>query len=253
MSMAQSRRKFIKNSFLFTMMMSSPWVFSRFHQKHINDEFSAEILMGKGKPELVGSSYKLRKEVAEKFEEMVKAAKKDGFSPHVISSYRSYSHQKRIWDNKFINFTKRDKLSPEKAIEKIIEYSTIPGTSRHHWGTDLDIVDASKGIVDNPLHEKHFNKNGVYYEFKQWLNQHSESFGFYEVYTNRPDRKGFYYEPWHFSFLPTSCKMLREYIHQNLIEGIQHSDIQGSEFLTESFMQEYFKNNILDINEELLP
>ena len=25
------------------------------------------------------------------------------------------------------------------AINEIIRFSTIPGTSRHHWGTDIDI------------------------------------------------------------------------------------------------------------------
>ena len=251
--MSQNRRKFLKNSLLMTIFFSSPWVFSRLRESSLNYEFSADILTGKGNPPMVGKSYKLRKEVAENLEEMIRAAKKEGFTPHVISSYRTYAHQKRIWDNKFINFTQRDKLSPEKAIEKIIEYSTIPGTSRHHWGTDFDIVDASKGIVDNPLHEKHFNENGVYHEFKLWLNQHAESFGFYEVYTNRANRKGFYYEPWHFSYLPTSCQMLREYIEQNLIETIQGSEIQGSQYLSEEFMQKYYKNNILDINKDLLP
>ena len=33
-------------------------------------------------------------------------------------------------------------MDDEAAIDKIIEYSTLPGTSRHHWGTDIDIIDA---------------------------------------------------------------------------------------------------------------
>ena len=251
--MSQNRRKFLKNSLLMTIFLSSPWVFSRLRESSLNYEFSADILTGKGNPPMVGKSYKLRKEVAENLEKMIHKAKKEGFSPQIISSYRSYSHQKRIWDNKYIKFTREEKLSPEKAIEKIIEYSTIPGTSRHHWGTDFDIVDGSKGIVDNPLHEKHFNKNGIYHEFKLWLNENAESFGFYEVYTKHEDRKGFYYEPWHFSYLPTSCKMLREFIEQNLINIIQNSDIQGSKYLKPEFMQRYYNENILDINKDLIP
>ena len=145
--MSQNRRKFLKNSLLMTIFLSSPWVFSRLRESSLNYEFSADILTGKGNPPMVGKSYKLRKEVAENLEKMIHKAKKEGFSPQIISSYRSYSHQKRIWDNKYIKFTREEKLSPEKAIEKIIEYSTIPGTSRHHWGTDFDIVDGSKGIV----------------------------------------------------------------------------------------------------------
>ena len=34
-------------------------------------------------------------------------------------------------------------LEPKKAISEIIRFSTVPGTSRHHWGTDIDIIDGN--------------------------------------------------------------------------------------------------------------
>src|SRR5690625_7396566 len=84
------------------------------------------------------------------FNLMKKAAKEKGFNIHVISSFRSYSHQNRIWERKYRDFRNRG-LSHQNTIDKIIEYSTIPGTSRHHWGTDLDIIDTTKGFPKNPL------------------------------------------------------------------------------------------------------
>src|SRR5690625_8033590 len=79
------------------------------------------------------------------FNLMKKAAKEKGFNIHVISSFRSYSHQNRIWERKYRDFRNRG-LSHQNTIDKIIEYSAIPGTSRHHWVTDLDIIDTTKGF-----------------------------------------------------------------------------------------------------------
>ena len=251
--MSQNRRDFIKNTMLFTLALGSPLVFSKTWLDTEKTDFSDLDLMGKSNPKLFGNGFNLRKETADSLAKLITEAKKNGFSPYVASSYRNYDHQKRIWDNKYVKFTQQQKLSPSQAIQKIILYSTIPGTSRHHWGTDFDIIDAAKGIVDNPLNEKHFNKNGVYHNFKLWMNENAESFGFYEVYTNDKNRKGFNYEPWHFSYLTTSCEMLREYINRNIISQIQSSNIKGSEYLTADFLNKYYSENIMDINKELIP
>lgn len=252
--MIHNRRNFIKKSLILGAAMSTPIALAKVFTPRDSDwQFSIEDLLGQGNPKMTGNGYKLRPKVAENFEKMLIAAKKDGFKPYIVSSYRNYNHQKRIWDNKYIRYTKTQKLSPEKAIEKIIRYSTIPGTSRHHWGTDFDVVDGSRGVVDNPLHEKHFNSGGVYHEFKLWMNQYADSFGFHEVYTNNPDRKGFNYEPWHFSYSPMACEMLREYMQRDVIQKIQASNIQGAKYISEDFLQKYYKENVLDINPLLIP
>ncbi|MBV7440880.1 M15 family metallopeptidase [Weeksellaceae bacterium TAE3-ERU29] len=214
--------------------------------------YSLAELTGRANIKLYGKDFKLQKEVAEAFSKLQEAAKKDGFSPYVISSYRSFNHQKSIWDRKYKKYIKSG-LSPQKAIEKIILYSTIPGTSRHHWGTDLDIIDGKVGIVDNPLNEKHFNKGGVYHPFKLWLNENAHKFGFYEVYTNEKNRKGFAYEPWHFSYKPIACTMLSEYTLLDFQDLIKNLNILGKENFTPEMINKYLKNNLLDINPELLP
>ena len=183
------------------------------HPKFVFEEsplYSENELIGKGKPALYGEDFKLRDEARLQFNLMRKAAKEKGFNIHVVSSYRDYNHQNSIWERKYKNYRSQG-FSHEKTIQKIIEYSTIPGTSRHHWGTDLDIIDATKGIPANPLSETHFNEGGRMHKFKLWLDENSEKYGFYLVYTNKPGRKGFAYEPWHFSYKPLSVKMLEEY------------------------------------------
>ena len=46
---------------------------------------------------------------------------------------------------------KEFKLKPDEAINEIIRFSTLPGTSRHHWGTEIDIIDEEFNINPDPL------------------------------------------------------------------------------------------------------
>ena len=213
--------------------------------------FAKETLIGKSNPTLTsGKEYKLLPEVAIALEKMKEDAKKAGFDICVISSYRGYNYQNTIWERKF-KANKAAGLSDIKNIEKIIEYSTIPGTSRHHWGTDIDIIDMKKGIPLNPLSEKHFNEGGQMRKFKLWLDENAHKYGFYLVYTNVPKRKGFKYEPWHFTYKPISDKMMTDYKKLDLKKILQENKLMGSDSFTNEFIEKYRNENILDINPEL--
>ncbi len=242
------RRDFIKKS---ALMGGFIIINPSFNLDWIN-EFSEEELIGKGKPTLFGDDFKLRDEAFLQFNMMRISAKEAGFNIHVVSSYRSYTHQNGIWERKYKSYRNQG-LSHQNTIEKIIEYSTIPGTSRHHWGTDLDIIDSTKGVPSNPLSETHFNEGGRMRKFKLWLDENSEKFGFYLVYTNKKGRKGFAYEPWHFSYRPLACKMLKEYKEVDIKKLLQTNKLMGSENFTDDFIEKYTRENILDINPELLP
>lgn len=241
------RRDFIKKSAL----MSGLLIINPKFNFELFNEFSEEELIGKGKPALYGEDFKLREEARLQFNLMRKAAKESGFSIQIISSYRSYAHQNGIWERKYKSYRGQG-LSHEETIEKIIRYSTIPGTSRHHWGTDLDIIDSTHGIPSNPLSETHFNEGGKMHKFKLWLDENSEKFGFYLVYTNEENRKGFAYEPWHFSYRTTALKMLDEYKKLDIKKILQSNKLMGSEYFTDGFIEKYRQENILDINPALL-
>ncbi len=218
----------------------------------LQDMFSQNQLIGKGNPDIIGNSYtsKMHKEAKVAFEEMKNKASREGIKIEVVSAYRSFQRQKEIFEGKYKKYTTQG-LSPSEAINKIIEYSTIPGTSRHHWGTDIDIIDGNYPKPKNVLVEENFYGDGPYCKLKEWLDEHSESFGFYEVYTNNPNRKGFKYEPWHFSYAPASKPMLREYKKLDLITILQEENILGSDYFSEEFIQKYRSQNILDINPDL--
>jgi LAS superfamily LD-carboxypeptidase LdcB len=211
---------------------------------------SNEELLGKGTPQFFGTDYKLRKEAHDAFIKLRAAASKAGIKIQVVSSFRSYNHQKRIWERKFKKNETRG-LSEEKNIQKIIEYPTIPGTSRHHWGTDIDIIQANTKQPKSLLNASNFHNDGPFCELKEWMDNNAKRFGFYLVYTDNHYRKGFKYEPWHYSYKPLSKAYLKQYKKLKLETILKH-DLLGSQSFSETFIQHYLSKNILDINPELL-
>lgn len=222
--------------------------FTGFSNKH---QFSVDELLGRVEPILFGDAYLLRLEAATSFMMMKAAAAEAGFDIYSESSYRSYQRQEEIWTGKYDRFTKEG-MSPLEAIKKIIEYSTIPGTSRHHWGTEVDIIDKNMERPEDPLLQEHFETGGVYEGLKAWLDENRETYGFYEVYNNTPGRRGFHYEPWHLSYKAISQPMLKEFLELDLKVVLQQKHLIGSEHFTNDFILQYINENMLDINPALL-
>lgn len=177
----------------------------------------------------------LLKEVADAFEKMYRAAEKEGFRLTLISGFRSFSHQKRIWQ-------KKHKTNPylyeneEMRILKIMEYSAMPGTSRHHWGSDIDVVS-----LKNSFFEKGYGQ-----EVFLWLKKNGNRFGFRQVYT-AGRAHGYKEERWHFTYFPLSTEYLMAYKKQ-----IQPSDIYGFSGDLLVGKLDIIEKYVLGINPELL-
>ena len=242
------RRSFIKKSSIsgLVLTMAPTLAFSN------EIEYSVLELMGKEDIELFGEGINLRKEAHDAFLEMKKAAYSDGIDIKIVSSYRNYNRQEVIWERKYMRYIEDDGMDPLKAIDKIIEYSTIPGTSRHHWGTDIDIIDGYRKTDGDVLVPEKFEVGGPFEDFKKWMDENSNKFDYYLVYTNEPKRRGFKYEPWHYSFAPISIPMLTAYRRLNILLLLRQEELYGSEHFTTGFIKNYIQNNILDINPELL-
>ena len=213
-------------------------------------KYSELALTGSGELNLVGSTHKLQKEVFEAFTKMKKEALKEGILLQIVSAYRSINRQEEIWNRKFTTYISEGNL-PQQAIKKIIEYSTIPGTSRHHWGTDIDIIDSIQKAPKKLLIDENYSRGGSYSNLKIWMDNNAEKFGFYLVYDDDPLRKGFKFEPWHYSFMPISKPMLNGFLEMDLYRLIQKMNLKGNAFLTKEFLDSYLINNILDINPKL--
>ncbi|AWX45360.1 hypothetical protein HME9304_02373 [Flagellimonas maritima] len=242
------RRTFIKKTSISGLACTLPAIYPILP----NTDYSVLELMGKEEIELFGEGINLRKEAYEAFLNMKKSAYSDGFDIKMVSSFRDYYRQEAIWERKYLRYTEDNDMQPLDAIDKIIEYSTIPGTSRHHWGTDIDIINGYANVSENVLDPQKFEQGGPFEAFKLWLDENSEKFGFYLVYTNEPKRRGFKYEPWHYSYAPISIPMLTAFRKINILKLLQKEEFLGSEHFTTGFLKTYLQDNILDINQKLL-
>lgn len=242
------RRSFIKKSSISGLALTLTPTLTLAQE----NEYSILDLMGKSDIELYGKGINLRKEAHDAFIAMKKAAYKDGIDLKIVSSYRDFYRQEAIFERKYIRYTEEDGMQPLDAIDKIIEYSTIPGTSRHHWGTDIDIVDGFRKVEGDVLVPSKFGAGGPYEDFKIWMDENSTKFDYHIVYTDNPKRKGFKYEPWHYSYAPLSIPMLTAFRRKNILQILQKETFEGSEHFTLGFLRTYIQNNILNINKELL-
>ncbi|NAS14115.1 M15 family metallopeptidase [Poritiphilus flavus] len=242
------RRSFIQKSGLSGLGLALiPSIFS-----FQDIEYSVLELMGKANIDLYGNGYQMRKEAQEAFEAMRKAAYGAGIDIKPVSSFRSFARQAAIFERKYERYAIEDGMKPLDAIDKIIEYSTIPGTSRHHWGTDIDLIDGSKKVSGDVLVSEKFEAGGPFEDFKLWMDENSKKFDYYLVYTDNPKRRGFKYEPWHYSYAPLSIPMLAAFRRKNILQLLEQEEFLGSEHFTTGFIKTYIQDNILDINPELL-
>jgi hypothetical protein len=209
------------------------------------------LLIGKGNPNLVGKDYALLPEADKAFQAMTAAAQKQGITIKVVSSYRSFERQKNIWNRKFSRF-KSQGMRDGAAIRKIIEYSTLPGTSRHHWGTDIDIIDASPPQEGDVLLTQKFHDNGPYNTLRVWMENYAQNYGFLLPYSRDENRSGFKYEPWHYSYAPKSIPMLKQYLELDHRELIFSVDLKGGDSLDLRFLKSYIKSHVMGIDPSLL-
>jgi len=161
----------------------------------------------------------LRIETYQAFIKMREAAKKDGVSLVIISATRNFDSQKRIWENKWEGRTLVEGKNLTTIHDKkerarlILLYSSMPTTSRHHWGTDMDL---------NSLENSYFD-SGEGLKIYQWLTTHAAEYGFCQPYTSKKSgRSGYEEEKWHWSYLPLSSELLKQYK-----QLITYSDIKG--------------------------
>lgn len=172
-------------------------------------------------------------EVNEAFEEMAAAAQQEGVSLIVISGGRNFNMQKAIWEKKWNARRPNFKSDKETALD-ILKYSSMPGTSRHHWGTDLDI---------NSLEPSYFASGKGKKEF-EWLQKNAANFGFCQTYDNKGNagRLGYSEEKWHYSYMPISTVLLTQYNEKISYEKI--NGFVGSETAKEVEMIRVYVNGI---------
>lgn len=177
-------------------------------------------------------SISLRKEVYQAFVAMHQAAKKDGINLVILSATRNFDYQKSIWERKWKD-PANSKLNPQDRAKVILKYSSMPGSSRHHWGTDIDM---------NSLSPSYFSSGKGAKEY-EWLRKNAGSFGFVQTYTSKSSgRTGYEEEQWHWSYIPLAGSMLEAY--NNVITYADFKGFLGAETAAEMRMIEDYVNGV---------
>jgi len=224
----------------------------------IDTTFTVDYIMGKFEPAThpdfteINPPYSdekryLRKDVLVAFIKMYDAAKADGINLKVESATRNFANQKRIWEAKWTgkrlieggkDATKAWPNPKDRALT-ILKWSSMPGTSRHHWGTDIDI---------NEFENDYFEKGEGLKEY-EWLVANGAKFGFCQVYTPKDATRptGYNEEKWHWTYMPISQKITQ--IAQQNLKDKMISGFKGSEVAGEVGM---VKNFVLGINQGCL-
>ncbi len=161
---------------------------------------------------------KLHPTVVEDFLALRERAASDGLDLRVVSGHRGFDRQLAIWNAKALgqrplldaHEQELDALglSPDARTLAILRWSALPGTSRHHWGSDFDVIDlAAFAAGERPsLLAADYARGGVQQRLGQWLEMHldgnSES-RFFRPYDGSGD--GVSAEPWHLSHAPLAA------------------------------------------------
>ncbi len=100
----------------------------------------------------------------------------------------------------------RNTLSTTQREREILTASAAPGLSRHHWGTDVDILG---------LNPRMFVPGGALHDDWRWLEANALDYGFFQPYGPSADETLAHMEErWHWSYYPIA-QALWEHVHHN--------------------------------------
>jgi len=117
-------------------------------------------------------------------QEFIDAARAEGLSVYLSSSYRAYSEQNWLYERKVAQYG-------DPAVAATIV--APPGTSEHQSGLCADITDIYYASKDRSLENTALFK---------WMYANCQDYGFILRYPDgKQDITGIIYEPWHFRYV----------------------------------------------------
>ena len=171
----------------------------------------------------------LRKDALDAFLAMREAAAEDSIELTIVSAARNFANQKSIWEAKWTGerlVEEGENLAittpnPVARARRILRWSSMPGSSRHHWGTDIDL---------NNLNNDYFESGEGLREY-QWLAANAAAFGFCQPYSPKggPGERahGYNEEKWHWSYLPVAqslTELAESQLRNELITGFKGAE-----------------------------
>ncbi len=186
----------------------------------------------------VGNGHQLHPDVAAAFLAMQSHAANEGQDIQIVSSYRGFHRQLSIWNRKWTGelplLDENDQpldthsLTDEQKVYAILTWSALPGGSRHHWGTDLDVfdkatVDACGGKLD--LVDAEYREGGPCFALANWMDAHLAEHGFVRPFLQ--NNGGVATELWHLSYAPTAARFEALRNPEQLRKCIEQAEMHG--------------------------
>lgn len=183
----------------------------------------------------------LQRDALDPFLAMKAAAAREGIEIEIASSFRDFAAQQRIWDTKYRgerplydghgNLRDHAALGAKELVDAIVCWSAVPGGSRHHWGSEIDVIDRA-AVPDGyrvRLLPAETEPGGVFHGLHRWLDENMARYGFFRPY--RTYRGGVFPEPWHLSYAPVSTVAADLLTLQLFEETVRASTILGREIV----------------------
>ena len=155
----------------------------------------------------------------------------------IASGFRNFDRQLSIWNRKAagqLNVLGSDgqvldlaQLTEPERVFAILRWSALPGASRHHWGTDMDVYDGRDLPADYRLQLTTAEAYSQFGRLHAWLDtrmaQEGSACGFIRPY--QQDRGGIAPEPWHLSYAPLAEAFQQVFSLQQLAAILAATDI----------------------------
>jgi len=187
-------------------------------------------------------------------------ARQGGIHLSVVSAFRDFNRQLAIWTQKFSGqrplrdragaVIDRTQLYESALIDAILIWSALPGASRHHWGSDFDVVDGAALAPGEhaQLVPQEYAPGGRFERLSGWLDSNMGRFGFFRPYAT--DQGGVQPEPWHLSFAPVAVPALRVLSLDVLREAVQEADMPGKQTVL-ARLPEIYERYVLAVDRPL--
>lgn len=181
------------------------------------------------------NGYYVDKEVLPFYNKLKESLSVSGFELRLESGYRPFERQLSIWNRKAsgeLRLLDADGNPMERPTDEeqlmfaILTWSALPGASRHHLGSDLDVVDGNACPEGYEVQLTPAECNGMFAPFHKKLTElmdAGEAFGFSRVFV--PGRGNIQPEQWHIAHLPTSRKRLENFSLAELRSIYERTDI----------------------------
>jgi LAS superfamily LD-carboxypeptidase LdcB len=120
-----------------------------------------------------------------------------------------------------------------------LTFSAIPGTSRHHWGTDFDVFDGNAITPDYQLQliPSEYASDGPFNRLNIWLSQQASTVFLRPFVQPKSPQLRVAREPWHITFTPIAARYETEFFQSldDILAFILGSDILGNHAIAENF------------------